>query len=170
MSANQNTPTMIKCKRTFKMGNVEYYTAGKEYPICKRNNGTYSITTNMNTVGFIGKGLMIEDIDAYFETSNTPAASIGLKLNINPNKIDRSDTVIMRIQFVKDPISGDCLGGLEYEVPREFAEAIHNACYKSKYSDYEDMDEHATNAERRHIYDTADALNMLESDIILECY
>lgn len=163
-----NTTETITCTKTCCVNNIEYYTAGKTYAMKKHKNGVFIIMTNQNTPGYVGKGFMVEKLEDYFDTQNiiTPIAN----LKINPAKINMNQTMILRLQFVCNPITKDCIGGIEYEVPIDFATLIYNNYYKNKYSDVDDMDERMTDAERMQVYTIADKNNMITSDIELCCY
>ena len=158
----------ILCKKTFISNNIEYYTAGHKYDIIQKRSDVAAIKTNQNTFGYVGKGLMIENIDEYFETNNVVITS--RTLSFNPANIDMLDTVEMQLQIIRNPINQDDLGYIYYMIPADIARLIHSTYYKSKYRDIDHINSSATDAERINIYKIAEKYNMSVEDCMLECY
>lgn len=57
---------VLACVQDYVEDGIEYWSTGATYKATKHRDGTYSVETNEGTMGSIGRGYLLEDVEEFF--------------------------------------------------------------------------------------------------------
>lgn len=143
IAMDENKTQVVVCTETYVEDNIEYWTKGRIYDAVKSEDGEWSIKTNIDTIGKVGPGYMIEDFYDQFDDEQNLVEfakfcdATGIKLEDVQLELNRAWI------YNKENEDGEPIGETNFVVPEVWCRQL----FKNNREEINKLGMHASNYE-----------------------